>query len=229
LRAVLFQAGLAFLAADADAVVPHVGTDSRVYLPAGDGAFAATIVGARTTDGQQHFIYARAGTWLSAAMLKPDQIPLPRAASAERTVALALWLPESHSPVAIPALPKLTPEGEAAPTVKGVPSLPSEPTCLQQTEGEHRQVNPHGTLYPVRGDARNHSSPKYESALRALELSDRYDPITEIIARRIIEAAQTGLRDPDSLCATAIKDLRVQLGLGTNYRFIPLTSHEGRK
>ena len=49
----------------------------------------------------------------------------------------------------------------------------------------------------------------YESALRALELSDRYDPITEIIARRIIEAAQTGLRDPDTLCATAIKDLRV--------------------
>ena len=49
----------------------------------------------------------------------------------------------------------------------------------------------------------------YESALRVLELSDRDDPITEIIARRIIEAAQTGLRDPDSLCATAIKDLRV--------------------
>jgi hypothetical protein len=40
-------------------------------------------------------------------------------------------------------------------------------------------------------------------------LSDRDDPITEIIARRIIEAAQTDLRDPDSLCATAIKDLRV--------------------
>jgi hypothetical protein len=47
------------------------------------------------------------------------------------------------------------------------------------------------------------------SALRILELNDREDPITEIIARRIIEAAQTGLRDPDSLCATAIKDLRV--------------------
>ena len=41
------------------------------------------------------------------------------------------------------------------------------------------------------------------------ELNDREDPITEIIARRIIEAAQTGLRDPDSLCATAIKDLNV--------------------
>ena len=41
----------------------------------------------------------------------------------------------------------------------------------------------------------------YESALRILELNDRDDPITEIIARRIFEAAQTGLRDPDSLCA----------------------------
>ena len=44
----------------------------------------------------------------------------------------------------------------------------------------------------------------YESAL---ELNGRNDPIN--VARRIIEAAQTGLRDPDSLCATAIKDLKV--------------------
>jgi hypothetical protein len=36
----------------------------------------------------------------------------------------------------------------------------------------------------------------YESVLRVLELNDRNDPITEIVARRIIEAAQTGLRDP---------------------------------
>ena len=49
----------------------------------------------------------------------------------------------------------------------------------------------------------------YERALRVLKLNDRNDPITEIVARRIIEAAQTSLRDPDSLCATAIKDLRV--------------------
>jgi hypothetical protein len=67
----------------------------------------------------------------------------------------------------------------------------------------------------------------YESALRVLELNDRDDPITETIARRIIEAAQTGLRDPDSLCATAIKDLKVPEG--TNCRFLPLTSHEGRR
>jgi hypothetical protein len=37
----------------------------------------------------------------------------------------------------------------------------------------------------------------YENALRVLELNDRDDRITEIIARPIIEAAQTGLRDPD--------------------------------
>jgi hypothetical protein len=63
-----------------------------------------------------------------------------------------------------------------------------------------------------------------------LELNDRDDPITEIIARRFIEAAQTGLRDPDSLGETAIKDLGVpQLGLGTNCRLLCLPSNEGRK
>jgi hypothetical protein len=49
----------------------------------------------------------------------------------------------------------------------------------------------------------------FEDALRALELTDRDDPITEIIAKRIIEAAQTGMRDPATLCAVAIKNLRV--------------------
>jgi hypothetical protein len=40
----------------------------------------------------------------------------------------------------------------------------------------------------------------YEDALRALQLSDRDDPITEIIAERIIEAARAGERDPAKLC-----------------------------
>jgi hypothetical protein len=104
---------------------PHrIGAETRVYLPAGDGVFAATVVGARTTDGQKHFVYARAGTFLTAPMLKPDQKPLPRAASAERTVALALWLPESHSPLATPASKFSNPEGRTAPTGQGVPSRP---------------------------------------------------------------------------------------------------------
>jgi hypothetical protein len=49
----------------------------------------------------------------------------------------------------------------------------------------------------------------YENALRALELSNRNDPITNIIAQRIIEAAKTGVRDPGQLCAFATKDLRL--------------------
>jgi hypothetical protein len=49
----------------------------------------------------------------------------------------------------------------------------------------------------------------YEDALRALQLSDRGDRITTIVAQRIVEAAKTGVRDPVQLCAMAIKDLRV--------------------
>jgi hypothetical protein len=49
----------------------------------------------------------------------------------------------------------------------------------------------------------------YENALRALELANREDPITNIVAERIIQAAKTGERDPARLCAMAIKDLRV--------------------
>jgi hypothetical protein len=49
----------------------------------------------------------------------------------------------------------------------------------------------------------------YEDALSKLQLSNRTDPIATIIAQRIIEAANTGVRDSGALCALAIKDLRV--------------------
>ena len=52
-------------------------------------------------------------------------------------------------------------------------------------------------------------SAAYEDALRILEISNRADPVTETIAKRIIEAAQTGVRDQVKLCMLAIKDLRV--------------------
>ena len=45
----------------------------------------------------------------------------------------------------------------------------------------------------------------YEEALRALHISDRDDPINQIIAQRIIEGARTGVRDPGDLCKMAIK------------------------
>jgi hypothetical protein len=47
----------------------------------------------------------------------------------------------------------------------------------------------------------------FDIACSALGLSDRTDPLTEIIAKRIIEAAQSGERDPLKLSRLAIDSL----------------------
>ena len=47
----------------------------------------------------------------------------------------------------------------------------------------------------------------YEQALRALRLKDRADPATEMIAKKIIELAQRGERDPVRLREHAIRCL----------------------
>ena len=49
----------------------------------------------------------------------------------------------------------------------------------------------------------------YEKTLRIIGLVDRYDPITEMIARKIIEIAQTGVHDPAELSAIAIKEIGI--------------------
>jgi hypothetical protein len=58
----------------------------------------------------------------------------------------------------------------------------------------------------------------YEGALRLLQLANRTetDPINEIVAKRIIDAAKTGIRDPEELCAWAIKDLTIPSHSTTN-------------
>ena len=48
----------------------------------------------------------------------------------------------------------------------------------------------------------------YELALVELGLKDRNDPLTEIVAKLIIEIAQTGLKDPRTICANALSQLR---------------------
>ena len=50
----------------------------------------------------------------------------------------------------------------------------------------------------------------YELTLRKLHLVDRNDPITEIVAKKIVEMGQRGVRDPKQLAKLAIKELRVQ-------------------
>ena len=49
----------------------------------------------------------------------------------------------------------------------------------------------------------------YEKTLRIIGLVDRDDPITEMIARKLIEIAQTGVHDPAELSAIAIKEIGI--------------------
>jgi hypothetical protein len=90
LRAALFEAGTAFIAAEAAPIIPLVGRDASIYLPAGPGVFVASVIGAQTSDGTK-YIYARAGTWIERVRLGIDQVPLQRANKAEASVAVALW------------------------------------------------------------------------------------------------------------------------------------------
>lgn len=50
----------------------------------------------------------------------------------------------------------------------------------------------------------------FEMTCVALRLSDRGDPANEIIARRIVEFAKTGERNPDLLCEGVLKEFRDQ-------------------
>jgi hypothetical protein len=48
----------------------------------------------------------------------------------------------------------------------------------------------------------------FEDALRELQLSDREDPVTLTVARRVIELAKQGERDPVRLRDRALESLR---------------------
>jgi hypothetical protein len=49
----------------------------------------------------------------------------------------------------------------------------------------------------------------YEKTLRDIGLVDRDDPITEMVGRKLIEIAQTGVQDPAQLSALAIKEIGI--------------------
>lgn len=48
----------------------------------------------------------------------------------------------------------------------------------------------------------------YERTLKALWLVDRNDRITEIVAKKIIEVAQLGVRDPAAISRIGIEELK---------------------
>lgn len=45
----------------------------------------------------------------------------------------------------------------------------------------------------------------YEAALRALHLTDRNNPATELVASKVVEVTKSGIRDPSEICARAIE------------------------
>jgi hypothetical protein len=49
----------------------------------------------------------------------------------------------------------------------------------------------------------------FNSALAELNLTDRQDPLAEIVAKKIIEIARGGERDPERLRELALSDIRV--------------------
>jgi hypothetical protein len=50
----------------------------------------------------------------------------------------------------------------------------------------------------------------YEHALKVLQLADRQDPITELVARKIIELAEVGETNSDRLCQRALEALGIE-------------------
>jgi hypothetical protein len=52
-------------------------------------------------------------------------------------------------------------------------------------------------------------SAAYEETLRVLQLADREDPITELVARKIIEVAGNGERDPARISEQALAELGI--------------------
>jgi hypothetical protein len=48
----------------------------------------------------------------------------------------------------------------------------------------------------------------YENVLKVLQLTDREDPITELVARKIIDFARAGEIDPERLCQRTLDAVR---------------------
>jgi hypothetical protein len=45
----------------------------------------------------------------------------------------------------------------------------------------------------------------YEMTLRALDLVDRNDPLTQVIAKKVLEIGETGLKDPAEISKLAVQ------------------------
>jgi hypothetical protein len=102
----LRQAHSAFLGADLDEVLHHVKNTETFYLPCADGLLVCTGVVGNDSKGQR-WIYARARTWISNAMKRPDQQPIPPASNPQHC--------QLHGLNALMALNRYHSEGQPMP------------------------------------------------------------------------------------------------------------------
>jgi hypothetical protein len=72
--AALQQAHTAFLAADMQTIVAHLRAQTTFYLPAGPGILLCKAIRGVDPRGRVA-VFARANTWISDAMRRPDQLP----------------------------------------------------------------------------------------------------------------------------------------------------------
>ena len=59
----------------------------------------------------------------------------------------------------------------------------------------------------IRPEEASNLAAAYELVLLALDLKDRDDPITELIAKKILEIGQRGVRDAQQISTIAIEEL----------------------
>jgi hypothetical protein len=64
--------------------------------------------------------------------------------------------------------------------------------------------------YTMEPEEISHIKKAYDQVLHSLCVKDRDDPLTEMIAKKILKLAQTGIKDPAQLSALAIKELEVR-------------------
>jgi hypothetical protein len=60
---------------------------------------------------------------------------------------------------------------------------------------------------PLGPDELSRLGTAYERTLEALGLSDRNDPFTELVAKKLLALHQAGIYDPGRLSAIAVEDL----------------------
>ena len=60
---------------------------------------------------------------------------------------------------------------------------------------------------PMGPEEVNRMTTAFDKALRTIGIKDRNDPMAEMIAKKVVEIAQTGVRDPAEISAQAIREL----------------------